>query len=650
MALSWTLTVATLAHLVLGVVLLFVVWPPLAFRLDDIGGGDRRVAQLGLMLTWLIVGGYMATPLHVWGVAFIIAWAFLARVLFFRLDRARNPYRLSPVSNALASLLDHLALVGELPGRARAGLRRLGEGVAGVGRLLLRDWSRYLSILVVVAVAVYIRFAWNVTHAALLYSDAYETVAWMKGLPFGLLFPNGIYPQGYYMVMSAVQLFSHASPFPLEKFFGPFIGVCMVLSVMWAVYRLTDGNLAAVLAAGVLYGALPALLPYEAARQAASDAQEFGNALVLPVMWLVFRSWTTGSRGYRVGAVGLITAIALCHPIALINAVVAAVAATLGAWSVGGFERGALREYVRMVLFGAGVSIAPLAIAFAVRVPILATALPFATGTAQLSAPPVGPVTWSALAGVMLLLVVRIGWRRHDWELGIPITLLLFLALSVGIQQLPRVGIVNLALAVRSGELVALAQAVGVGAGLFALDLLRERYLHRGVWARSWPVALVGVLSLVFWLRYPPTPVSAYTLDSNAFVAAFERVATTQPRYQWLSVAHNGYPFALGQGFNEDPTAWVANATLGTRWPRYRTASGTVAIGETYVFLFVQRYRLDPGVPFARQLDTQYALARSDLLRWIADWEARYGPMPVYERRPNLTVYYLARPGAPPPQ
>ena len=646
-ALPWALSAGTIVRLVTGVALIYFVWPAAAFRLDDVALEDRRVARLGLMLTWVMAGGYAAAALGTFSIGFLLLWAFAARFLFYRVE-ARSRYRLSPLSAWLATVLDHLALIGELPERVRelavAGARHSLGYVRG-----LRPAAAQIAVVaLVVAVAAYIRFAWNLENAALLYSDAYETVAWLKGLNLGMVFPNGLYPEGYYLTMAAVRVLTQASPVVLEKFFGPFVGVCLVLSVMWTTYRMSGRCLVAALAAGALYGLAPALLPYTAARQAATDSQEFGNALVLPLLWLVFQSWVSRRRGYRVGAAGLLTAVALSHPIALINAVLAAVAGTLAGWSVAGVDRTAFREYSWMVGAGALLAIAPLAVGLALHVPPLGTAVAFATAGGPLTAPPLSAVALLSGAGIALLFVVRLGWRRHDWELGVPVAAFLLWLFALFVQQMPRLGISNLALAVRSGELVALAEALGVGLGFLALDLLRQRYLPGGPGVRALPMAAWALALALLLAHEPPTPLAAYTMDTDAYAAAFERIATTLPRYDWLSVAYNGYPFALGQGFNEAPAAWVDNASLATRWPRYRLNGRLEAVTEPYIFFFVEDWGPGPALAGYHALDRLYAEQRRLTLGWIERWQARYGPMPVYARGRDLTVYYLRQAGAPP--
>lgn len=648
MALPWALSLTTIARMLVGVGLIYFVWPAAAFRLDDVAVKDRRCAQLGLMLTWLIVGGYAAAAVGAFGIGFLLLWAFAARFLFFRV-RSTNRYRLSPIAASLAATLDNLAVIGELPARARSFLARTAGTLASAVRGLGSQAPRLVVLALVIGLAAYIRFAWNLEHAALLFSDAYETVAWAKGLALGQVFPNGVYPQGMYVTIASVRSLTQASPVVLEKFFGPFVGVCMVLSVMWTTYRMSGGSLVAVLAAGALYGALPALLPYAAPRQAATDSQEFGDALVLPLMWLVFQSWVTRQRGYRLGAVGLLTAIALTHPIALINAVLAAVAATLAGWLVAGVGTRALGEYVALVLAGATLAVAPLAIGLALHVPFLATAVPFATAGGPLAAPAITTLSLVAGAGTLGLFVVRLGWRLSDWELGVPVAAFLVWALAMFVQQLPRLGISNLALAVRSGELVALSEGLGIGMGFLALDLLRQRYLPGGKGVRALPLVLWGAGFLILLVRHPPTPLASYTMDSDAYVAEFERIATTLPRYDWLSVAYDGYPLALGQGFNEGPAAWAKNASVATAWPRYRLNGRARPISEAYVFFFVERWGPGPALSGYRHFDAVYAAARRTTMAWIDRWQARHGPMPVFFRNRDLTVYYLRAPGAPPP-
>lgn len=646
-ALPLGLSVGTILRMLAGIALLYFVWPQAAFRLDDVLVEDRRLAQMGMMLTWMIVGGYVAATLHVLSLAFVVLWALCARLLFYRVRRD-NRYRLAPSLAAFAVLLDHLVEIGDLLSRLREGARALAAPLARWLSAARRQLAAVAVVALVVGLAAYVRFGWNLENAALLYSDAYETVLWMKLLALGQVFPNGIYPQGYYITMAAVRALTQASPLPFEKFFGPLVGLSLVLSVMWTSWRMTGKSLLAALAAGCLYGLVLHLLPYTAPRQAASDAQELGDAMVLPLLWLVYQSWLTRRRGYRLGASALLTAVALIHPIALINAVCAAVAGTIAGWSVAGFDRTTFREYSWMVGLGALVSILPLALGLAGGVPILSTAIPFATGSGPASGL-TGDVGTSlvALAAIALLFVVRLGWRLEDWELGVPVAAFLLWLFAFGIQQLPALGISNLALDVRSGELVSLADALGIGMGAFAIELLRQRYLPGGRGARSLPYALWAGAYLALLVPAPPRPLSDYTMDSDSYVAAFERIATTVPKFDWLAVSYDGYSLAVGQGYNVLPAEWEADATLATRWPAFVSGGHRTVIGEDYIFLFVQRWQLPSSAPTPALFDAEYDQARAETMRWIDRWQRRHGPMPIYFANADLTVYYLRRDDAP---
>jgi len=635
--------IGALARIVLASAALLYAWPAVCFVLDGVDERDRRVGALGLMIAWLMVGGYIGVPTHLFGWGFVTAWILLPFFLFQRrVERLRR--RGGPIERFYVGVLDNIEALSLLPGRALGDLRASWTAFrTRTGSALRRGWLAALIVAALVAAVAYVRLGFPIGHAGLLYSDAYETLSWVEGVTLGQLFPTGIYPFGFYILMGEFTVFLHADVILVEKFFGPFVGVCMVLSIMWTTYRASGGRLAPVLASGIVYGLMTHFLPYTPARQSATDSQEFGNVFVLPVAWMAYQSWVTGAQGYRIAGAGMLTIVGFVHPIALLNALMAAVAGTVGAWLTHGVQWAVFRSWLGLVAGAGFIAGAPLAVALGLGVPLLSTGVTFITAhTTVVTAPTPMPATFAALAGGFALVVICLvqGRRRAGarFDLGIALTALLVLLSAMFIQQLPRLGIHNVALWSRAGEFVALGDGLCIGMGVLAIQRLLESGLG-AAWGERIGAGAVMAAGLAILAPTGLRPLHAYRMNSDVWVREMVILNRELPRYDWLSVAAGAYAFVYGEGFNLEPGTWTGGASLATRWPRFDGRP----VSEDYLLFVVPRQASYPVADSPAEYATA-VVQRNDVAAWVHAWEARYGAMPVYFRDRTLTIYELRKP------
>ncbi|PSR22630.1 MAG: hypothetical protein C7B45_06145 [Sulfobacillus acidophilus] len=642
MALPVPLMVLTMAQVVVGGSIVAAVLPTAMFPRLSIEDQDQWLVRLGFMMTWLMLAGYLLAALHIFsGVALLFLMAITAWLLH---RRAHNRYVLTGGQHVAASLFDRLSQ--SLDDRAREG----------------RDWKRWLSwvprrpwdylwavlVLLVLALAAWMRLGPNWQHAALFSSDADETLQWVKGIDASSLFPTGLYPMGYYLVMAALQTLTHANAVVFVKFFSALVGTLLTASVMWSTYRFA-GRAVPALAAGLVYGIMPHLLPYDGVRQLAAEGQEFGDLWVLPLAWLIFQSWVTRRRGYVLAGVAMLTAVALTHPVALINAVLAAIAATLAGWVVAGVAGPILKDYLWMVPLAALVSVLPLAIGFALGIPLLSTGVSFLHASGVGGPPPIGLMAWVALAGIFALFVTKLLWYDELWEMGVPLIALLLLMFAEAIMQLPRVGVDSAVLMARGGALLALVETFCVGLGVAGVQEAVERLgvFRTGAAAGS----LVAVLaSAVVLLRHmPPRPFVGYSMTSDTFVAEMVRIETSFPRFSWDVVANGAYALVLNDGYQYEPSFWLSHMSYADRWPIVHGLSPKAyPISQRYIFFFVPHH-----LALSREVPGRVALLAQDRAQdrlvtlWIREWTRRHGPMPVYFENPALTIYWIVNPKNP---
>lgn len=629
MALPQGLLFLTVLQLALGIALLFGVASRWFLPRFDVQGEDQAVAQALAMWTVLMMVGYVLAAVRVFNLAVLTAVLWGVRWFFYR--RERKDTHMLWVAEDLYSTLE----------RIWHRLREWG------GRRRIGSWRPSVAILLtgmVLGISAWLRFDFNWVHAALPFSDAYETLSWMKGIEHGILFPNGLYPQGEYILMAILHRVTRTSAIPFDKLFGSTVGLAMVASVMWTSWRFT-GRKAAALAAGLLYGVFGHFLPYTEARQIATEAQEFGNMLVLPTGFFVYQAWTVRRKGYVTLSGLLLAAVGLIHPLALLNGVIAAAAATAAALATRQASLPVLRRFVPAVALAALVTVAPYAVGLLLGIPFLATTLPFlisSSGVSRSSGLPVEDwLGWAAAAAYWLLAELR----RDVAKAGIAVMAAGLLLGAVGIQYLPYIGVRSLALSVRSGELVALALALAAALGVAVLeDSLAWVGVAEGV-PSAVMAAAVSLAGLALGWVDPPVPLASYTMDPDVTVAEFEHIVRTYPRDSWLVVSAGDYALAANQGYQMDPAAWVKHVPVRARWPvYYYTHQRAAPIYQHRLFIFVpRRLSLMYGEAFPEwHVPDQRQLA--DERAWVRHWQARHGPLPVYFANRQLVVYELVNP------
>jgi hypothetical protein len=652
MALPTGLMVVTLLRMVLAGASVLVWWPRWALPpLDGVEGPDRPVADFARMALIVILVGYALAFLNLFAfVPLALVLAFLPALWRVHPDSRYHLSTSTRIGAYLLASLDHLA---EIPRQLQErGQRWLAAHMT---------WKRPTAVsaiwgtvlLVVVGIVIWMRFWANWVHAALPYSDAYVVLVWIKSISTGVVFPGGVYPKGFHILAAAIQTLGAANPVVFEKFFGPAVGVLLALSTGYAAWRLSGRPLAG-LAALILYGGMTFVLPDEVLRQAATDSQEFGNALVLPVAYFTYRAWYRPQSGYWVGAVSLLAVVALSHFVALVNAAVAATVATGAAWVTGGVDGALFRRFALGVLATAVAAVLPIGIPLLLGQHLYASSLAFLTGPAAHAVLPLGRREVIAGAVAVLALIVRLVRRADREAVGAALLTILLLAGAVFIQELPRFGLNSAGLLLRSVEFLALAEdlafAMGIAAVVDLYDWVIDSRADRVV------SALLAAAMVGLWLwRWPPTPVNPfllYRIDPDTFVAAYVRLETTFLPGTWLAVSDGGgYALSVDQGYNlviRDFVTHVdpARHTLRYVWPAKHI---TNVIPEP-VFLFVLRRFYLPHYPGA---DRVVALERRDtraLVRWLRLYRAVHpGDVSVWFRSANLVVYEINTPRVPPP-
>lgn len=650
MPLPLGVTVSTLVRMGIAIAVCLVWLPRSVWRVSpSLEGLDRTVSGAAIAMLVLVIAGYVLAAGHLFGWVGLVCALLVPWVWRLSRQEPEEPIfeTLRPLERLSAALLAELDALPTLPRRLAARVPRAFRRVLfALGSVGPYNAGVFLAFAAVAAVTVWMRFDANWLHAALQTSDAYVVVVWVKMVALQHIFPSGVYPEGFHVLTAALQTLTLANAVVFVKFIGPLVGVGMTASVGYTAYRMS-GRPVAALVAVLVYGTLPHLLAYDPTRQAATDSQEFGNMLVLPVLWFVTQAWRERKAwDYRVTVMVLLGLVAMVHPMAALNAGLCGIAATAGSWVTGGFHAPTLRFITTRMALVILLGTVPLGIGLAFGLHLYANSAGFLTGSLVSSAPPLTPAVWMAALGTAGLVLIRLLRRRPLAEVGEAVSALLALGFAVVVWQAPRFGFDSVLLVTRSGEFVGLTTALGLGLGVCAVLEVASAVAPEIL--ASWGALLAGgALLVTAWLRLPPAPLASYTLDSDAFVATSVEIATRFPATEWMTVSEGigGYALDLGQGYNLDIASFLQNASYQPAWPTYREPNGQVEpLGSQYIFLFVNRRFHVPPVAGAAQTLPRQERENSQLKQWIASWEQLHGPLRVFSQNGSLIVYEFARP------
>lgn len=549
---------------------------------DRVAFGFGGFTAAAVLLPQVLSGLRIYEPLAVWALVGVGAVVLLVR---------RNQ-----TSDGWSHLLSAVEGLEERGFAGTAGLlvKRLRRWAPQwVRRLQSPNWPVWVVGLAVTVWATWLRYHHYLHHAFFGASDAYVHLAWLKYLERLEIFREGIYPYGYHAFLSALGLLSFVDRALIVRFIGPFAGLLLVLSVLYAATRLGLRPGAAVAAMAIIGLGFGSPLPLESFRQTQPLPQEFAAIFVLPGFAFAARYVQSGNR---LAGLGLLLAVfipAAVHQYALLYLAVA-VAVLVGVSLVAGV---ASLQRVRWLVLGSAaatvLAFLPLGAATLLGLPWHGT-LGWAVGQVR-AVPEVNLVTGNIyidggfvfVAGLLVWGSLKF-WRRQRPEavllLSLGITLLLFLTQAHGGLGLPVVMEVG-----RSRLFYSLFLVLALGVCLNGvLQALRLQAAGQAVAA----ALLVALLVTVWQPRIPH--VHQYEYDEA--VDAYMSISRQYSPKEWTIVSPvEQYSQVLNVGWHEDLAMFVSRVDVAAvSRPNFQ-----LYIPTPDVFVFVEKLPLYNDTPIS---------------------------------------------------
>ncbi len=640
--------VSSIVRIVLSFLVGYVALPAMLFgrmRWDD--ELEDFYARVGLGVAFHVVVVYVlaATKLYELpslALTYLVVWAVRLRKTY---PAARMREMRRRAATAAFDVFDGLVKVGDALRRYSA--TRL-EALMGVLLRITADLPSVTlssSSLLVLAQAVYLRFYDAVRNAAPSLSDAYVTLAWMKYINNRILFHDGVYPHGFHIFLSTISKISAASPLLVLKYAGPFDSLLIVLSIYFAgrsLSRRTTGGIAAALA----YVALTRFLPYEYARQASTNSQEFALIFLLPCVVFALKYLQTSKRQYLLATVACLAVTGLTHAFVALFAAIGIAAASLASVLTGPRRLVRLPDLLKGGVIAGALSAAPLLAAAALGIGMHESSLAFALGAADSPPPPVTPFVLAAFVAALIGIAGSF-FRRKD-PLAVPGALagLLLLLAAVILHQAPRLGLRWQALNLRSGEFAAVAMSVAYGLGW--AYLLPYPAGGRGLYPRflrlvTAALTLAAVAAVPIWAK--PTPASPYKMQYNSWVEQYLRIASEYRPTEWLIVSdQEGYALAYGQGWHLMVGDFLDYVSPDRPELVYDVPGGASAIEHPHVFIFHERVPYWVDHELVIKMIPERTEEERRLVEWVERYRAAHDNLSVFYEDKDIVVWVITQP------
>ena len=631
-----------LAHFGLAFYLLFFLFPKILFQQDKSDKLSNFFANFTKMIALTIGFGYVLLILKLYeAFALIIIFGVLLYLRWSIFKPEQKPF--TWIAYTLDFFDGHLRL---WPGRTRDQNVQFGRWL--IHRALPRLASlikNNLAILLILAIAAYIRFPDALLNPAPNMSDGYVTLAWMKYVDERILFHDGIYPQGLYFYLTFLEKFSFLNPLYILKYAGPLNAMLIVLGMYFGVSRMLEDKTVGLVAA-LLFGVLgQVFLGDDWSRQAATNSQEFGFIFITPGFYFLLAYLKSGKKSDLWAGLASVCVVGLVHPVAYVLMVMAGGAVVIA--SIFNWKKNRRTFHILGIGVVSGITtLLPIGIGLLYRIPFNSSGATYATSTVAMHVPFPALRSWD-IVGVLAILAIfafaLLQWRKKTsmvaWFSVAWLGLSTFFLYYAGGPITH-----NLVLISRTLDLWAIVATLSIATAFHALVItFNEAPLSARV---SGTLTLIMVAGSVAYSR--PTPIYPYKMQWESDLEAYLEIYNTNKHQTYLIVAPDqNYSLVLGSGYLLDTNVFLQMfnpaATPLTLYGTRRVDSNIPP--DVYIYDEKQIYEVDKSnsvYPIEAPIYKAEIQDMKKLRLWLNAFTARHpGALQVFYEDAHLKVYHV---------
>lgn len=509
---------------------------------------------------------------------------------------------------------------------------------------------RWPLLAMVIAVAAYLRFYDAVTSSPPAMSDGYVTLAWMKYINGRELFHDGIYPQGFHIVLATISKFAMMDHLYILKYTGPLNGVLIVLGLYFTLSRIT-GRYAAGLLSAMVFGWAGFVFSQNGwERQAATNSQEFAFVFFYPALYFAFRYLSFGKhRDLRHAAIclavcGLVHSLVYAFTVmsVALMMIVFLLTDVRGVWK-------SCRKLFTAGIVTALAAVLPLGIGLIMGRQVHSSSANYLVSqVTDITIPELHLVDYCAVAAILLVgamaLIYAVRGQRQDARFG----LFVFLFGGTAFVLYTWVGYWTESelIASRSTELWTLSASFGIGAAWH----LAARFTERWFRLRHLLDGSVCVLLAAFLLlAVQPAPIVTYKMERDSSVEQYLRISGMLRPKTWTIVSQEEhYALVLGNGFHMYVRDLLQTYDPQEPFLTKRTESEPDPDLSNDIFIFREKEvfqvsRSNSIYPLLEDTYKRREKEMEELEKWLVIHRASQRDMTLFYEDDHLEVYRLHR-------
>lgn len=664
------LTRVTLAFLVLYLLvptLLSRSEPPASGIWDRMFAGLIHVTFLTIILVYVLVFSRLYET-------FSLLFAYALTLVWLHRRRGNSPTKTADkiAAGLLARGLDISEdREGAWHGFSSAAKQKLAiwtKNTATRWKRLLFDPFLFLFPGTVIVWSAFIRLRYAIYHASYSVSDPYEHLAWVKYLGTNQIFRDGIYPEGYHAIISAMAKLTFIDPYWMIRFMGGLGTTLLVVSIYHFTLRVTKDHGASLVALAVYGLVSDARFPSMLYRQQAALPQEYALIFGLPALYFLTLYLKEHRRSHLLLFVEAVAVTLFIHPYTTLYLLIWAAIQVAFSFC---FRQVTLRQIGRIVLYGipaTAIGVLPYAIGLVSGKTWFGAAFDFVrSNIGQAGLAPAGSWWLRLISGnpyldvllpVCLIAVLTALLPKYENKL-IALTTAASAVVMMLLYRAAELGLPQLSDSSRTAVFLAPFLAISCGFGTQGIAQLVfagvKKNHHRWVASLTRVIALCTCLSIVIYAMPALPPV--YTVEYDAAAEAYLRIEADLPYSDWTIVAPSEqYQQAVGIGWQYELLRFVQDFDL----TEADDPTFQLPIPTHNIFVFVEKRSLldqqdtlavdadaqlapegpDPYTEYYRSA-SQRALLEAKISRWMEHYLKSHSGVSIYYEDENLRIYQI---------
>lgn len=639
-----------LIHFFFAYLLLFVMYPKLLFKVHSTDKLENLTSNFLRAIPLFIVMGYLLVATKLFEFLSITTIMVLLVINKFLTEKSKDEQE-QAANTWSTRIYDYF--------EGLFSLRQIGANCWRQRKGIFFEMFKKISILriltivlflVVLGISVYIRFYDAFTSPAPGMSDGNVTLKFMKFIDARILFPDGFYPAGFYIILDTVFKYADINALYILKYMGPLNIVLIQAGFYFVVSRFT-GNSYSGMAAFIIYGLLGPFFSYSIyIRQAATNSQEFAFVFVLPALYFYSVYLRTGKK------YALWTALAGTLTVGFVHLVGFAWLG-LGMWImlVLYLILNWRKQYARaLYVLLAGVAAMVMAIIPYLMSKLFKVEVHSSTGTylvnrlPEVLSPNVDTVEKLALFSAAIVLLHGIFMRgerlsRLPYLFSGLFTLLTFLIYYYG-GPVTRLEVV----AARSYDVWVLCIPFIIGMSWHTIFIVLYKVKFKNRIELVLSIAAV-VTSLIY---VPVKPIVPYKMEADEAVEQYLNISSEYKQYLIISPRVQEYALVLGSGNHmyldkNDPHLLGVYDPQKAPLTRYGETKHDLVASDIFIYYEKNIYKQDTNdTSSEKQNYDDYEEQYPRLKEWIQAYKeahANDNSFSVYFENENFIVYHLHR-------